>query len=124
MGNEEPKATILIVDDERGPRDSLRMILSPAYRVLQATSGADALDCAIDLGLLGGPGEAVAESGGARLKGVVEAGLGDGENHQEPKPSQPLGLAFHLPPLFIVCFHSHGPIADRTGRILLLQSAD
>ena len=45
MSDEEPKATILIVDDERGPRDSLRMILSPTYRVLQATSGASALDC-------------------------------------------------------------------------------
>jgi putative two-component system response regulator len=45
MSQTEPKATILIVDDERGPRDSLRMILSPTYRVLQASSGANALDC-------------------------------------------------------------------------------
>ena len=45
MSGEKPKATILIVDDERGPRDSLRMILSPTYRVLQASSGANALDC-------------------------------------------------------------------------------
>ncbi len=45
MSDEKPKATILIVDDERGPRDSLRMILSPTYRVLQASSGANALDC-------------------------------------------------------------------------------
>ena len=45
MSSEEAKPTVLIVDDERGPRDSLRMILSPAYRVLQATSGASALDC-------------------------------------------------------------------------------
>jgi putative nucleotidyltransferase with HDIG domain len=45
MSDEQPKATILIVDDERGPRDSLRMILSPTYRVLQASSGAEALDC-------------------------------------------------------------------------------
>jgi putative two-component system response regulator len=45
MSRAEPKATILIVDDERGPRDSLRMILSPNYRVLQASSGAAALDC-------------------------------------------------------------------------------
>ena len=44
MSDEEAKATILIVDDERGPRDSLRMILSPTYRVLQASSGAEALD--------------------------------------------------------------------------------
>ena len=29
-------ASILIVDDERGPRESLRMILTPKYRVLQS----------------------------------------------------------------------------------------
>jgi len=45
MSNEEAKPTILIVDDERGPRDSLRMILSPTYQVLQASSGAKALEC-------------------------------------------------------------------------------
>jgi len=37
--------TILIVDDERGPRESLRMILASSYRVLQASSGAEALEC-------------------------------------------------------------------------------
>ena len=37
-------ATILVVDDERGPRESLRMILSPEYRVLQTASGAEALE--------------------------------------------------------------------------------
>ncbi len=37
-------ASILIVDDERGPRESLRMILSPEYRVLQTASGAEALE--------------------------------------------------------------------------------
>ena len=35
---------ILIVDDEKGPRESLRMILSPTYRVVLATSGMEALD--------------------------------------------------------------------------------
>jgi putative two-component system response regulator len=39
------KANILIVDDERGPRDSLRMILEPKHRVLQASGGAEALEC-------------------------------------------------------------------------------
>lgn len=39
-----PKATILIVDDERGPRESLRMILHPSYRVVCAPSGSDALE--------------------------------------------------------------------------------
>jgi putative nucleotidyltransferase with HDIG domain len=38
------RATILIVDDERGPRESLRMILAPNYRVLQASSGVEALE--------------------------------------------------------------------------------
>ncbi len=37
--------SILIVDDERGPRDSLRMILEPKHRVVQAASGAEALEC-------------------------------------------------------------------------------
>jgi putative nucleotidyltransferase with HDIG domain len=45
MAEAQEQATILIVDDERGPRDSLRMILSPNYRVLQASSGNEALDC-------------------------------------------------------------------------------
>jgi response regulator RpfG family c-di-GMP phosphodiesterase len=40
----EPQHTILIVDDERGPRESLRMILSPHHRVLQSESGALALE--------------------------------------------------------------------------------
>jgi putative nucleotidyltransferase with HDIG domain len=40
----EPKPTILVVDDERGPRDSLRMILSPQHQVLTASDGAEALE--------------------------------------------------------------------------------
>lgn len=38
------KTTILIVDDESGPRESLRMILSPAHKVITAESGSSALD--------------------------------------------------------------------------------
>ena len=38
------KTTILIVDDESGPRESLRMILSPAHKVITVDSGAAALD--------------------------------------------------------------------------------
>jgi putative nucleotidyltransferase with HDIG domain len=37
------KTTILIVDDEPGPRESLKMILSPAHRVIGCESGAEAL---------------------------------------------------------------------------------
>jgi response regulator RpfG family c-di-GMP phosphodiesterase len=36
--------TVLVVDDERGPRESLRMILAPNHEVLQASSGAEALE--------------------------------------------------------------------------------
>lgn len=39
-----PRATVLVVDDERGPRESLRMILSPVYRVLAVASGSEALE--------------------------------------------------------------------------------
>ncbi|MDJ0848993.1 MAG: response regulator [Myxococcota bacterium] len=42
--SESPRSTILVVDDERGPRESLRLILEPVYRVLQAASGSDALE--------------------------------------------------------------------------------
>ena len=45
MSDDQTPETILIVDDERGPRESLRMILDSSYRVLQASSGAEALEC-------------------------------------------------------------------------------
>jgi putative two-component system response regulator len=45
MSDQQTPETILIVDDERGPRESLRMILSSNYRVVQAGSGAEALEC-------------------------------------------------------------------------------
>jgi len=49
----DPRPHILIVDDERGPRESLRMILSGSYDITTADNGADALDlirtAAIDL---------------------------------------------------------------------------
>jgi response regulator RpfG family c-di-GMP phosphodiesterase len=38
------RAHVLIVDDERGPRESLRMILSPSYDVRLASNGAEALE--------------------------------------------------------------------------------
>ncbi len=37
------KSTLLIVDDEKGPRESLRMILSPQHRVLVAHDAVEAL---------------------------------------------------------------------------------
>ncbi|MBW2542307.1 MAG: response regulator [Deltaproteobacteria bacterium] len=44
MTDNQTPETILIVDDERGPRESLRMILASNHRVLQASSGAEALE--------------------------------------------------------------------------------
>jgi putative nucleotidyltransferase with HDIG domain len=44
MEEKAEQATVLIVDDERGPRESLRMILAPNHRVLQASSGVEALE--------------------------------------------------------------------------------
>ncbi|HET8577553.1 MAG TPA: response regulator, partial [Methylomirabilota bacterium] len=37
------RARVLVVDDEMGPRESLRMILKPRYEIATAESGADAL---------------------------------------------------------------------------------
>ena len=40
----KPKETILVVDDESGPRESLRMILKPLYEVHTASNGREALE--------------------------------------------------------------------------------
>jgi putative two-component system response regulator len=40
---ERTRETILVVDDERGPRESLRMLLAPSFRVLGASNAVDAL---------------------------------------------------------------------------------
>jgi putative nucleotidyltransferase with HDIG domain len=45
MSESKTPETILIVDDERGPRESLRMILASNHRILLASSGAEALEC-------------------------------------------------------------------------------
>ncbi len=42
------KGTILIVDDEVGPRESLRMILKPIYEVFTAGDGNEAIRCIQD----------------------------------------------------------------------------
>jgi putative two-component system response regulator len=39
------QGSILIVDDEVGPRESLRMILKPIYQVHTASDGQEALKC-------------------------------------------------------------------------------
>jgi putative two-component system response regulator len=43
-GPDMSQATILVVDDELGPRESLRMILKPSYEVITAEGGARALE--------------------------------------------------------------------------------
>lgn len=40
----EDRASLLIVDDERGPAESLRMIFKPSYNVFMANGGQQALD--------------------------------------------------------------------------------
>ncbi len=40
----DARETVLIVDDEQGPRESLRMILKPTFEVLVASGGHQALD--------------------------------------------------------------------------------
>ena len=42
------KGTILIVDYEVGPRESLRLILKPVYEILTAADGDEALKCIQD----------------------------------------------------------------------------
>jgi len=39
------KGSILIIDDELSPRESLRVILKPIYQVYTAASGQEALEC-------------------------------------------------------------------------------
>ena len=42
--DQDERGAILVVDDERGPRESLRMILSAGHRVITAESGSQALE--------------------------------------------------------------------------------
>ena len=67
----DPKPTILVVDDERGPRESLRMILAPQHHVLVAPDGAEALELlrrqpvdvlTLDLNMPGMSGEEVMQA--------------------------------------------------------------
>ena len=43
LDRSRPRSTVLVVDDERGPRESLRMILQPSHGVLAVASGGEAL---------------------------------------------------------------------------------
>jgi cyclic di-GMP phosphodiesterase len=44
MRSKKTRPTVLVVDDERGPRDSLRMLLAPSCEVITASTGAEALE--------------------------------------------------------------------------------
>lgn len=46
MYDPEPrkKCTVLVVDDETGPRESIRRVLAPYYNVLAASGGEEALE--------------------------------------------------------------------------------
>lgn len=66
----EDRASLLIVDDERGPTESLRMIFKPEYNVFTAAGGEQALDVlhacpvdvvTLDLRMPGMPGTEVME---------------------------------------------------------------
>ena len=97
MNADDPqdKPTILVVDDERGPRESLRMILEPAHRVVQARSGAEALEIlrtesvdllTLDLNMPGMKGEDVmrtVRSEYPRVEVIVITGAGTIESAAE-----------------------------------------
>ena len=40
----ERNSTVLVVDDEPGPREALRMVLKPHFRVLTASGGEEAVE--------------------------------------------------------------------------------
>jgi putative two-component system response regulator len=89
------RANVLIVDDEAGPRESLRMILEPTHRVLQADSGAAALELlrtenidllTLDLNMPGMKGEDVmrtARSDFPQVEIIVITGCGSLETATE-----------------------------------------
>jgi two-component system response regulator AtoC len=83
MGSHEPRAVVLIVDDEPGVRASVRMVLDRECEVIEAADGAEALDlvrarhvdlCFLDLRLPGMEGITVLERM-KRLDGALEVVL-------------------------------------------------
>ena len=88
-------ATILVVDDERGPRESLRMILRPTYEVICARDGVEALEIlrtrpvdlvTLDLNMPGIQGEEMMRTIRREFPGVeliVITGYGTLENAAE-----------------------------------------
>ena len=98
MADRDQRPTILVADDERGPRESLRMILEPTHKVLQAESGVEALEIlrtesvdllTLDLNMPGMKGEEVMRTVRAEYPNVeiiVITGCGTLESAAEACP--------------------------------------
>ena len=89
------KRSILIVDDESGIRDSIRMILKPNYDVYTAANGSEALQCiqkdkidivTLDLRMPGLSGIEVLKEikkSNADIEVIVVSAYGTPQDHQE-----------------------------------------
>ena len=84
----DPRANILIIDDETGPRESLKIVLGPYYNIYTAEQGAQALEIlarepidlvTVDLKMPGLPGIKVLERIKAHdpdIEGIIITGYG------------------------------------------------
>ena len=89
------KKSILVVDDELGVREAIRMILKPNYDVYTAANGSEALQCiqkdkidivTLDLKMPGLSGIEVLKQikkSNADIEVIVVSAYGDPQNHQE-----------------------------------------
>jgi putative two-component system response regulator len=89
------KRSILVVDDESGVREAIRMILKPNYDVYTAANGNEALQCiqkdkidivTLDLKMPGLSGIEVLKQikkSNADIEVIVLSAYGDPQNHQE-----------------------------------------
>jgi DNA-binding NtrC family response regulator len=89
------KRSILVVDDESGIRDSIRMILKPNYDVYTAANGSEALQCiqkdkidivTLDLRMPGLSGIEVLKEikkSNADIEVIVVSAYGTPQDHQE-----------------------------------------
>lgn len=122
--DEAPQPVLLIVDDERGPRESLRMILRPAYALRIARNGHEALEIlrtenvdliTLDLNMPGIQGEELMRTVRRecpRVAVVVITGFGSLESATE---ALRLGVADYLQKPFDVV-QVHAAISRALGR--------
>lgn len=130
---EEAPATVLVVDDEIGPRESLRMILRPLHRVLFARDGSEALELlrstpvdlvTLDLNMPGIRGEelmATLRRDYPRVEVIVVTGYGTVENAAEAVRS---GVSDYLQkPFDVVQVNAavYRALARRRGRQRLVR---